>query len=915
MESYAIKNLMFSYPQQEKLTLNDISFTIPKGQFLVLCGPSGCGKTTLLRQLKTVLAPHGNKRGSISFEGTLLEDLDQREQSARIGFVMQSPENQIVTDKVWHELAFGLESLGEDTSSIRLRVAEMASFFGIQGWFYKNVSELSGGQKQLLNLASIMAMQPSVLILDEPTSQLDPIAASDFLATVAKINRELGTTVILTEHRLEEAMPLADRVLVMDEGKIIADGPPKDVGQMLDRENNKMFLAMPVPMRVYAQVPNTLACPVTVRDGRKWLDSYASDNELYEIPVKSRDAFASSEKEKTPSLELREAWFRYERELPDVLKGTSFSAYPGELLAILGGNGTGKTTALSLLSGINRPYRGKVFFYGKEASHIPDSEKFSGMLGVLPQNPQSLFVKKTVEEDLLEMLKGGKLSAAEKKKRVLHVSHMCELSYLMDRHPYDLSGGEQQRAALAKVLLLEPKILLLDEPTKGMDAEFKHVFAGILKRLLSRGVTVIMVSHDIEFCAQYAHRCALFFDGGLVTEAKPVEFFSGNSFYTTAANRMARHLLPEAVTAEDIIGACGGNISDLSDGEGHEMDDDLWDDESDLKEEHKKSKLTSDMLRAARAVISLIVLLVSAYKVFPVISRYAWAGFTGNTDLAGFASLAEERQYTILILLFIFSATVFFMSVFKRGSLPPQSLIQVPLDKRRLSKRTALAAFLILLLIPATIFIGVFYLNDRKYYFISLMIILETMIPFAMIYEGREPQARELVIIAVLCAIGVAGRGAFFMIPQFKPVAAMVIISGVAFGGESGFLVGAMTMLVSNMFFGQGPLTPWQMFAMGIIGFLSGVCFRKGLLRRDRVSLAVFGGLAVFIIYGGIMNPASALTFQYKVTWQAIFTAMVVGVPFDLIHAAATVFFLMVAGEPMLEKLDRIKVKYGLIED
>lgn len=911
MESYSIKNLMFSYPQQEKLVFEDISLSIHRGQFVVLCGPSGCGKTTLLRQLKTVLAPHGDKRGNIYFEGRLLEDISQREQSARIGFVMQSPDNQIVTDKVWHELAFGLESLGYDTPAIRLRVAEMASFFGIQSWFYKNVSEFSGGQKQLLNLASIMAMQPSVLILDEPTSQLDPIAASDFLATVGKINRELGTTVILTEHRLEEAMPLADRVLVMDEGKIIADGTPKDAGQMLDRNNHKMFMAMPVPMRVYAKVPNDLDCPVTVRDGRVWLDSFASSNPLNHETIRKNKAGTRDFRVEKPSVELKEAWFRYERELPNVVKGASFSAYPGEFLAVLGGNGTGKTTALSLLSGINRPYRGNVFLQGKDVSDISDNEKFNGMLGVLPQNPQSLFVKKTVELDLYEILKGRRLSDGERQKRVRRVTRLCELDHLMDRHPYDLSGGEQQRAALAKVLLLEPEILLLDEPTKGMDAEFKHVFAVILKRLLSQGVTVIMVSHDIEFCAQYAHRCALFFDGGIVAEGTPSDFFSGNSFYTTAANRMARHLLPEAITAEDIIYACGGHVPLMPD----EKDcDEEPDDYDEADEEETDKKVFSGTLRAVTAVISLIVLAVSAYKVFPVISRYAWAGFTGNADLAGFDSLSEQRQYTILILLLAFSAMTFFMSVFQRGNAPPQSVIQVPVDRRRLSKRTAVAAFLILLLIPLTIFIGVFYLRDRKYYFISLLIILETMIPFVMIFEERKPQARELVVIAVICALGVVGRSAFFMLPQFKPVAAMVIISGVAFGGESGFLVGAVTMFVSNMFFGQGPLTPWQMFAMGIIGFLSGVLFRKGVLRRDRISLAVFGGIVVFLVYGGIMNPASALTFQYKVTWPAIATSLVMGAPFDLIHGLATVFFLLVAGEAMLEKLDRIKVKYGLVE-
>ena len=225
-DTFTIKNLTFSYPEQAQRALDDVTLTVKQGEFLVLCGPSGCGKSTLLRQLKTVLAPHGRKTGEIFFEDRLLETLDQREQSRRIGFVLQSPENQIVTDKVWHELAFGLESLGCDTPTIRRRVAEMASFFGIQTWFYKNVTELSGGQKQLLNLASVMAMQPSVLILDEPTSQLDPIAASDFLATVGKINRELGTTILLTEHRLEDAFPMATRVAVMDHGRLLCTGTP-----------------------------------------------------------------------------------------------------------------------------------------------------------------------------------------------------------------------------------------------------------------------------------------------------------------------------------------------------------------------------------------------------------------------------------------------------------------------------------------------------------------------------------------------------------------------------------------------------------------------------------------------------------------------------------------------------------------
>ena len=503
-----IEHLTFSYPEQPTRALEDVSLTVEPGAFLVLCGPSGCGKSTLLRQLKTVLAPHGRRTGEILFEGTPLDELDQRTQSQKIGFVQQSPENQIVTDKVWHELAFGLESLGCDTPTIRRRVAEMASFFGIQTWFYKSVTELSGGQKQLLNLASVMVMQPSVLILDEPTSQLDPIAASDFLATLGKINRELGTTILLTEHRLEEAFPLASWVAVMDKGRLLCTGTPGEVGAALKDAGHAMFLAMPTAMRVWAAVENDAACPVTVREGRDWLTAFAASHPLQELPAESR--YASPEE---TAIQAEGLWFKYEKDLPDVVKGLSLTVKKGEFLALLGGNGTGKTTSLKLLAGLLTPYRGEV--------------RTSGSVGVLPQNPQTLFVKKTVREDLFEILKGRKLTPADKDAAVARIVQLCRLEELLDRHPYDLSGGEQQRAALAKVLLLDPDILLMDEPTKGLDAEFKQVFAEILQILLRRGVTILMVSHDIEFCARYAHRCALFFDGSVVTEGPPRAFFSG----------------------------------------------------------------------------------------------------------------------------------------------------------------------------------------------------------------------------------------------------------------------------------------------------------------------------------------------------------------------------------------------------
>ena len=882
MDTFTIKNLSFSYPEQEKKILDEISLDISEGEFVTLCGSSGCGKSTFLRQLKTALAPHGARQGTILFEGAELDTLDLREQSAKIGYVLQSPENQIVTDKVWHELAFGLESLGCDTPTIRRRVAEMASFFGIESWFYKNVAELSGGQKQLLNLASIMAMQPSVLILDEPTSQLDPIVASDFIATIGKINREIGTTIILTEHRLEDVFPLSGRVIVMDEGRIICQGSPNDVGMALREMRHSMFLAMPSAMRIWSAVQNELECPVTVRDGRRWLGEYAENHEIGSIPEKHYP----TPDENDVTVSLNEVWFKYEKELPDVVRGLSLKAHKGELLAILGGNGAGKTTVLSLISERKKPYRGKV--------------SVAASVGALPQNPQAIFVKKTVREDLFEILKDKKLSAADKDTKVSRVMKLCRLEELLDRHPYDLSGGEQQRAALAKILLLDPEILLLDEPTKGMDAEYKQVFARILRVLLVRGVTIIMVSHDVEFCAKYAHRCAMFFDGNVVAEGDSRTFFSGNSFYTTSANRMARSYIPGAVTAEDVIAACGGALA---------PEPDLPDDIPSLPPPPKTSAaakppklaLWRKILAAASGISAIVtfVMIVSVSDLSALISQ------------EGIGAAADEQS--IVQVVFIIAALVFAFAVVRRAP-TPVGTVQIPQGERRLPKRTIIAAVMILLMVPLTIFIGSVYLANMKYYFISLLVLLETMLPFVLVFEGRRPKARELVVIAVLCAIAVAGRAAFFWLPNFKPVMAMVIISGIALGGETGFLVGAMTMLVSNMMSQQGPWTPFQMFAMGIIGFLAGVLFKKGLLRRTRESMCAFGAICAVVIYGGIMNPSSALIWAQEVNWGVILSYYLTGFPVDLVHASATCFFLYLTAEPMLEKLDRIKVKYGLVE-
>ena len=424
---------------------------------------------------------------------------------------------------------------------MRGRVAEMACYFGIQDWFHRDVATLSGGQKQLLNLASIMAMQPEVLILDEPTSQLDPIAASDFLNTVRKINTELGTTVIITEHRLEDIFPYADRAVVMDKGRVIADDAPGKVGQLLFAGNNPMFAAMPTPVRVYYGAGGTGESPLTVRQGRSWL----SKEFPKEPSIKAIPAPALPEEIENPALTLKELWFRYEKDSPDVLRGVSAEVPAGSLYAILGGNGAGKSTTLKAISGVCRPYRGKVTLFGKPVEKYKSSELFHGCLAMLPQDPKSLFVKKTVREDLAEMTKD--------KQEIERIAALCQVTELLDSHPYDLSGGEQQRSALAKVLLTSPRLLLLDEPTKGIDSFFKETFAEILADLKKQGITIVMVSHDVEFCARYADIVSMFFDGQVLTTDTPRRFFGANSFYTTAAHRMSRHVFEGAVTAEDVI--------------------------------------------------------------------------------------------------------------------------------------------------------------------------------------------------------------------------------------------------------------------------------------------------------------------------------------------------------------------------
>ncbi|MDR1495353.1 MAG: ATP-binding cassette domain-containing protein [Clostridiales Family XIII bacterium] len=581
MALVAVKNLSFTYPERTEAALRDISFTADRGEFVVVCGKSGCGKSTLLRHLKTALTPYGERAGAVFFDGRPLSEVDQREQTSRIGFVLQSPENQIVTDKVWHELAFGLESLGEKTPVVRRRVAEMTSFFGIQEWYDKKVTELSGGQKQILSLASVMAMQPDVLVLDEPTSQLDPIAAEDFIETLKKINDEIGVTIILSEHRLEGALPRADRAVCMAEGRVICEGSVTGVGRALEGMGDPMLSAMPAPMRVYLALEGAghegsagsaddsivADVPKTVREGRIYLERKVGANRAKEavifrpdraaplIAIKDTETISSRPDGVEPFIAMKDVWFRYERGGRDIVRDLSFTLKGGEFVCIVGGNGTGKTTMLGIVTGANGYWRGKARVLGLDPKKATVRQLSQAGLAALPQDPQTLFTRNTIFDNLVDVAAahGKSASSEEIEEEVRRVCELTDITDLVGFHPYDVSGGEQQRSGLAMALLARPKLLLLDEPTKGMDNFFKEKFAAILERLAADGMGVLMVSHDVEFCAKYAERCALFFNGGIVSEGEPREFFSGNSFYTTSANRMSRGIIEGATTAEEIV--------------------------------------------------------------------------------------------------------------------------------------------------------------------------------------------------------------------------------------------------------------------------------------------------------------------------------------------------------------------------
>lgn len=542
MEILSIKDLTFSYPNKENFALQNVNLSINSGDFVVVCGQSGSGKTTLLRMLKKEIAPHGEKQGAVYYKGEDVEKLDDKISAQKIGFVFQKPDQQIVTDKVWHELAFGLESLGYDSDYIRLRVGEMANYFGITSLFRKKTTELSGGQKQLMNLASVMAMSPDVIILDEPTSQLDPITANDFITTLKKINDELGLTVIIIEHRLQEVFPIADKVAVMEDGKVICYDTPRNVCEKLS--NHPMSQGFPSAVRIWQKSGGKGNCPLTVKEGRNFINLNFSERKL---PL--RNTIPNTE----DIITLKDVFFRYEKGGNDILSGTNLSIKKGEHFCILGGNGSGKTTTLKILAGLLKPYRGKVIIDNNKMTKKTTADFNRLGVAMLPQNPESVFLKSRVIDDYTELCKIKGIEKSDYEDKINSVAEKLGIKDLLENHPYDLSGGEIQKCALGKVLISKPKILLLDEPTKGVDAYSKLSLSKILQEIKSDGVTIITVTHDVEFASIVADRCGLFFDGEVLSSLVPQEFFSKNNFYTTASSRISRDKFANAVTVDDVV--------------------------------------------------------------------------------------------------------------------------------------------------------------------------------------------------------------------------------------------------------------------------------------------------------------------------------------------------------------------------
>ena len=517
----ALRDYHFTYAMGTKPALRHISLEIREGDFIVLCGASGSGKSTLLEVLKPDITPCGVSEGAVETSLTPQE----------AAIVFQNPESQLLTASVLSDLALPMENCGLPPQVMRRRMAETVSFFGLEHLLHKGPELLSGGEKQLVSLCAALMMQPRLLLLDEPTAQLDPIAARAFFDMLRRVHEELGITVVLAEHRLDEAAALCSGLVLLQNGEVRYRGAPEEVFRRIWREGDTSFLPF---------VPQLPLCSLAL-DAEKPLALTPPGLRERIRPLLSGSRKAEEPGMESPSgkavLSFRDLCFAYEKEKP-VLQNLRMELRERELRCLLGGNGSGKSTLLKLAAGILMPQAGRI------------QRKKGLRIGYLPQSLQACFLADTLEEALADSRGRGGCSIEEQERIV----EAFELTALLSRHPYDLSGGEQQRAAFAALLLRRPDVLLLDEPTKGLDPAAKSLLGEVLHRL---NLPVLLATHDIAFAAAFADRCAMLFDGAVADAARPRSFFQGSRYYTTAIGKALSPLGCDAILYEDVLSLCG----------------------------------------------------------------------------------------------------------------------------------------------------------------------------------------------------------------------------------------------------------------------------------------------------------------------------------------------------------------------
>ena len=528
MPAIEVRSLSFAYPDTDAAVLEGLDWSVPQGAFALLVGGTGSGKSTLLSLLKPEIAPAGTRSGELRVLGEPVADMDVRASAERVGYVFQDPENQIVCETVWHEMAFGLENLGMSRDEMRRRVAETSYFFGLEDWLHRDTDTLSGGRKQLLSLAAVLALRPRVLLLDEPTSQLDPVAEKSFLHALFRVNRELGCTVVVATHQPRPMLEYATCAYRIEGGRVREVADIASLGhreELFSDEVSGWGASRRAKNGVFSSASGQLGSldPRAGAPGaEKGLKSDKSGE--FEAQILPQDDSGAPSRaggcrilpkmHAGSATTLAGSWFRYDRAGGWVLRGLDAAFSAGAVHAVVGGNGCGKSTMLSVLAKTVKLQRGHM-------------ERGAGSAALLPQNPKALLVAETVRDELMEWASTCGYDEAVARERAASLG----LSGLDGRHPYDLSGGQRQLLALAKLLLIGPELLLLDEPTKGLDLASRRIIARALRDHAEAGGTVIMATHDLDFAEQVADDIAMMFDGEIACMEPPADFFADNVFY------------------------------------------------------------------------------------------------------------------------------------------------------------------------------------------------------------------------------------------------------------------------------------------------------------------------------------------------------------------------------------------------